>query len=179
MDARSWVRVAESDSGSRVEVDSYIESDLLRSIYGHALGQSVRLILRRAVRQGMRRAGPYSIEFPRGAEREAHALAGELRQSLQRAVNLPIEQSRVEAALGITRKECNRWTKDGRLPTSGTLIISRAINLRIQRSTYPPEMIADLVGHPERIAAWRADDSRKPKITGSEGPADVSHPGGD
>jgi len=156
------VRVIESDLGPQVLVDASIYAAFSLAIYGNTLKSAAERLLRRAVRSGACSTGAHSVAFPSGDAHEAQALAETIRNSLKRMAHLPIEQNRVEAALKISRKECNRWTKDGRLPTSGTLIISRAPNLRIQRSTYAPEVIAGLAAHPERIDAWRAEDLRQP-----------------
>src|SRR5262249_15381651 len=66
----------------------------------------------------------------------------------------------VEEILGITSKERSRWTKDGRLPKSGTSSFKRG-RQKIQLSTHPPDKIAALAIHPEVIEAWRTNDGKK------------------
>ena len=156
------VRVTPSDSGPQVQVSSVIDSERFFALYGHALRQTTERLLRRAVRAGASRTGVFGVAFSSGEEHQARVLAAAIRVALTRVAQLPIEQYRVETALKISHRECNRWTKDGRLPTSGTLLMSRAPRVRIQRSTYSPNVIADLVAHPERIEAWRASDSAQP-----------------
>jgi hypothetical protein len=151
------VRVVESGRCAEIQV-RLDDSVFPFAIYGDALKHDAERILRRAVRQGARPVGEFTIAFEPGEDDKAHVLAQVIRHALKRIAKRPIEQNRVEAALKISHKECNRWTKDGRLRTSGTLVVSRAPTLRIQRSTYAPDVIADLAAHPERIDAWRAED---------------------
>lgn len=63
----------------------------------------------------------------------------------------------VEEILAITARERRRWTKDGRLPTSGHTSFRRGQNF-VYLLLYPPDAIASLSEHPDRIEAWRQAD---------------------
>ncbi len=64
----------------------------------------------------------------------------------------------VEEILGITASERRRWTKDGRLPQSGSGSFRRG-HQSIYFPLHPPAKIAALAQKPEVIAAWRAEDT--------------------
>jgi hypothetical protein len=64
----------------------------------------------------------------------------------------------VEEILGITSRERRRWTKDGRLPKSGTGSFRRG-RQSIHFALHPPQEIARLSKNPEIIAAWRKADA--------------------
>jgi hypothetical protein len=160
----SLVHLTEMGPTINVVLERATDSRLVFAIYGYALEHAGLRMLRRAARRGARRVGKYSLEFPWANRAEAQLLAAAIRDGLRRTARKPLEQSRVETVLRITRKECNRWTKDGRLPTSGSVIMSRASNLRIRRATYPPGLIAHLIDHPESIEAWRAADARRDPV---------------
>jgi hypothetical protein len=91
---------------------------------------------------------------------EAQRLVEELRTRMARIALFPIGQSRVEQLLGITRSECNRWTKNGRIRSSGHVIISRGGSVRIRRPTYSPVTVGNILDQPELIERWRREDHR-------------------
>lgn len=62
----------------------------------------------------------------------------------------------VEALLSITARERIRWTKDGRLPTSGRGSFRRG--QMIEFSTYSPKAMMELADSPGKVASWRASD---------------------
>ncbi|MEP3145450.1 hypothetical protein [Qipengyuania citrea] len=60
-------------------------------------------------------------------------------------------------ALEISNQERLRWTKDGRLKTSGTLTF--AAGRRVTVPTYSARWVADLVKNHRIIDAWRKQDA--------------------
>lgn len=66
----------------------------------------------------------------------------------------------VEEILGITPRERRRWTKDGRLPKSGSGSFRRGQNT-IHFSLHPARKIAALAGKPGMIETWRQDDAKR------------------
>jgi hypothetical protein len=65
----------------------------------------------------------------------------------------------VEDVLGISAKERRRWTKDGRLPKSGTGQFKKGRQV-FQFYLHPAEEIAKLAANPKIIADWRKADSQ-------------------
>jgi hypothetical protein len=61
----------------------------------------------------------------------------------------------VEEILSITSDERRRWTKDGRLPSSGTTSFKRGKN-RVSLPLYSPEAIAALAQGQNLLQSWRA-----------------------
>ena len=66
----------------------------------------------------------------------------------------------VEKLLGITALERQRWTKDGRLPHSGTVSFKRGKTV-VQLATYLRETIFAFWSQPELIKRWREIDTAK------------------
>ncbi|MGH8291491.1 MAG: hypothetical protein ACREV7_21290 [Steroidobacteraceae bacterium] len=75
----------------------------------------------------------------------------------------PIDQSHVQGLLQISRTECNRWSKDLRLATSGYLTVSRTPGIQIRRATYAPAVLDHLLRPPEVIEMWRKEDGEMQK----------------
>lgn len=69
----------------------------------------------------------------------------------------PLTPRNVLSVLPITNKERMRWTKDGRLPQSGSVQIKRGQIVSIP--TYDVGLIESLIGDLERIADWRRMDA--------------------
>lgn len=65
----------------------------------------------------------------------------------------------VEEVLGISSRECRRWTKDGRLRQSAANFILRGRN-KIKLSAYEFDEIARLVKSPHIIETWRKADQK-------------------
>lgn len=77
----------------------------------------------------------------------------------------PLTPRLLMAALPITNKERLRWTKDGRLPRSGSVTIRAAHPVSV--GTYGVDTVAKLVADPSIIEAWRrADASAERQATG-------------
>jgi hypothetical protein len=62
-------------------------------------------------------------------------------------------------ALSITNQERLRWTKDGRLRTSGSVTIRRGQLINVP--TYDVGMVEALLAKPSIIDSWRIDDCRE------------------
>jgi hypothetical protein len=69
----------------------------------------------------------------------------------------------VEQVLGITARERLRWTKDGRLPQSGSGSFRRGPNV-IHFPLHPAHKIASLAVDPSIVAAWREADRENADI---------------
>ncbi|PPQ42342.1 hypothetical protein [Rhodopseudomonas palustris] len=73
----------------------------------------------------------------------------------------------VDEILAISSRERRRWTKDGRLPTSGHTSFRSGKN-SVFLVLYPPAPITALAHRPEQIEAWRrADAAASAPATGS------------
>ena len=69
----------------------------------------------------------------------------------------PLTPRLVAAVLGmISGQERARWSKDGRLPTSGPAHFRRASTIAVP--TYSVAVIERLLASPEILAAWRDQD---------------------
>ena len=68
----------------------------------------------------------------------------------------PLTPRFLVAALGITSRERVRWTKDGRLKSSGSITIDRG--QRIFVPVYAIEDVEILVSNPGILDRWRTDD---------------------
>nr|WP_247897184.1 hypothetical protein [Azospirillum argentinense] len=121
--------------------------------------------LRRRIRSALKRLGP--LEGPARAHvltlapkpevvaTVPAALAG-LDGAIERIAKRPFSPRQIEEALGITARERLRWTKDGRLPQSGSATIMRG--QRITLSTYAVDTVAKLAGDASIIDDWRRTD---------------------
>ena len=65
----------------------------------------------------------------------------------------------VEEVLGITSRERIRWTKDGRLPKSGTGSFKKGSHV-FQYSLHPADKIAYLAEDPSIVASWRREEQK-------------------
>lgn len=72
----------------------------------------------------------------------------------------PLPSGMVEQALDITARERLRWTKDGRLRTTGIEIIRR--NQRVALNLYSVKEIERLLHDPHMIGSWRDTDRLSP-----------------
>lgn len=88
------------------------------------------------------------------------AVRRELLLALVHIARKPISLRQVERLLSITSAERSRWTKNGRLPVSGSAHISKGPN-RITVPTYSPIGIETLLHSPESVDAWRQADRAK------------------
>lgn len=84
-------------------------------------------------------------------------LVTEIDDTLKAIACRPLTPRLVQEALGITARERLRWTKDGRLPTKGSISFRKGRTITIR--TYPPEGISGLLSSPETIASWCASDA--------------------
>ncbi len=76
----------------------------------------------------------------------------------------PLTPRLVLGALPISAQERLRWTKDGRLPQSGAVMMRRAHPISV--ATYAVETISELVENPSIIALWREQDALRFHATG-------------
>lgn len=121
--------------------------------------------LRRRIRSTLRRLGPFegpaqahSLTFVPKPEVLAvvpMALA-DLDGAIERIATRPFSTRQIEAALGITARERLRWTKDGRLPRSGSATIMKGQLITL--STYAVDTVARLAGDASIIDDWRRTD---------------------
>ncbi|WP_294292027.1 hypothetical protein [uncultured Sphingomonas sp.] len=85
--------------------------------------------------------------------------------ALVRPARRPLTPRLFMAALPITKNKRLRWTKDGRLPRSGS-VTTRVVH-PVSVGTYGVDDVARLVADPSIIAAWRcADASAERQATG-------------
>ncbi len=89
---------------------------------------------------------------------DAMPFARRLVDKLRQIASKPISQKHVDRLLDISSAERLRWTKDGRLPTSGTASFTNG-KAKILIETYPPDAIEALAAHPEIILRWREIDA--------------------
>jgi hypothetical protein len=83
----------------------------------------------------------------------------ELAKALTRIALQPLTPRLVRNELGISGQERVRWTKDGRLPAAGHIVVQER-NLR-SMPVYSVDLIADISAHPERLIAWREQDATR------------------
>ena len=81
----------------------------------------------------------------------------DLAEALARIAWRPLTRRLVAAALGISGQERARWTKDGRLPQSGQVLVRRGPLLSVP--TYSVGVIEDLAAQPKILTAWREQDA--------------------
>ena len=81
---------------------------------------------------------------------------------IDRFSNQPLTPRMVEEVLGISSKECRRWSKDGRLRRSGTASFKRGQAIQIY--THSVETVAALANDPSIIASWRAHDAASARL---------------
>ncbi len=153
----SSVMVTESAGGVRVQgPGEFPQSIGLRAQAGR-VGYLVDRLYRKARAHALPQ-GKRDVLFAPEVAHLAYQLADAVRKKIAEAALQPVDQAHVERLLGISRAECNRWTKDGRLSTSGFLTVSRTPQIRIRRATYPPAFLDHLAKHPEIIEGWRKED---------------------
>lgn len=81
-----------------------------------------------------------------------------LLRSLEKFLKERLYPAVVEEALAITSRERRRWTKDGRLPNSGSGSFKRGTQT-VHFVLHPQEEIVALASKPEIIAGWREQDA--------------------
>lgn len=156
-----FVNISEFDGGIVVRVQTKLPPLLGLLVYAQEASKVIERMLRRAVSSGARATGDRGVIFPIEQRQAARDLTWMLRQRLEKIADKPIDRKHVEQVLGISGAECNRWTKDGRLPKSGQLIIQRWDRQQLQCSMYATAAIAKLAAGPEVIDRWRHEDLLK------------------
>ncbi len=121
----------------------------------------------RCVKKCLHQLGPFTrsesgseLSVPYDATRIG-ALAEALEQverDLKIIAERPLTSRLVQEALGITGRERMRWTKDGRLSSSGTYTILRQQVITL--SAYSVDYIRDLAAQPSLVDEWRAADKK-------------------
>ena len=89
-----------------------------------------------------------------------HAAARLLKTSadiLEVIATRPLTPKEICKALKISNQERLRWTKNGRLKTSGTLTF--ATGRRVTVPTYSARWVADLLNDHQKIVGWRKQDA--------------------
>lgn len=86
------------------------------------------------------------------------SIGAELEQMLREIARRPMTPRELLAVLPITNRERVRWTKDGRLPPSGSVAIKRGQLISIP--TYAVALIDRILASPDMVAKWRAYDDR-------------------
>lgn len=153
------VEVVESKSGIVIHVAAAMPRLLGLQIYAREVEKLISRTLRRAAAAGASPSGNRSVIFAINNTAVAYSFADMLRRRIDEIATRAIARKHVERVLRITQGECTRWTKDGRLPKSGNLIINRGKHQRVQVSMYSPEAVADLASRPEVINFWRRQDA--------------------
>lgn len=87
----------------------------------------------------------------------ARRIIGEVNAALDTFARDRLTPRMVEQVLGITARERIRWSKDGRLPKSGSGSFRRGPNV-IHFPLHPAHKIARLAADPSIVAGWRKAD---------------------
>ena len=85
-----------------------------------------------------------------------HHLVETSANALMLPATRPLTPRQVLKVLPIKPRERLRWTKDGRMPQSGSVQIRRAHIISVP--TYAVDTIAALVANPSILERWRAED---------------------
>jgi hypothetical protein len=89
---------------------------------------------------------------------EAQAAIEDIERMLDDFAKERLSPKMVEEILGITSVERLRWTKDGRLPKSGTGSFRKGRHV-FQFYLHPPDEIAKLAADPSVVSRWREADA--------------------
>ena len=95
--------------------------------------------------------------YPISRAKQLEPILIQLSRQLDRLSREALPSKVVQELLEITPAECSRWTKDGRLPKSGTSQFKRG-RRKVQLYTYDADKVLELRSHPELIARWRRSD---------------------
>lgn len=103
-----------------------------------------------------------SIECPPEATKgEFLLLCRRAEEKLDQLEEEPLTAKMVEESLSITSAELRRWSKDGRVPTSGRAHFSQG-RKQVTLFLYPPDAIRRLAMQPSLISEWRLADGGTP-----------------
>ncbi len=95
---------------------------------------------------------------PTTARDDLDSLYRELVIVLRDIANRPLTPKMLLKALPLTNRERLRWTKDGRLRTSGRLNIRQG-EITYAFPTYAPHVVEELSQNPNTILSWRRADA--------------------
>lgn len=139
----------------------FIPSEHLTAGSTHKANQAIRLVkstfrdefkcLVKQVKSGI------VIECPEADQDSILDLCGVVEQKLERLKKEPLAAKMVEEILAVSSAELRRWSKDGRIPTSGRAYFSQG-RKQVGLFLYPPEAIRELSLRPDQIAQWRNQD---------------------
>lgn len=105
---------------------------------------------------GRWQADDMMLALPSSASNDLEALLNVLALRLSKVASRPLTPTLVTKALSITNQERLRWTKDGRLPTSGTAQLKASSIVTVP--TYAANVVTQLRERPALIQAWRDAD---------------------
>ena len=105
----------------------------------------------RRVRSCLRRKNPGNA-----SNWSPHCVVDEVAIELAKLAVKPMTPRQLLRALPISNRERVRWTKDGRLPTSGRVYIRRGQLISVV--TYAPAVVEFLTASPEYLSEWRSHD---------------------
>ena len=138
--------------------------------FAENLSLQVRKIeVNRLIRSRLKRLGPlirgnapqnFQIDVIAVSRSSFKSLVIEVEAVLATMATQPFSGRVTEELLGISSQERLRWTKDGRLPHSGTAPIHRGRTIMLP--VYAVERVVSLKSAPEVIAAWREADDMFP-----------------
>lgn len=119
----------------------------------------VRRVLKLSTDTIKEEGGTIEARFHVLNEQRALDARAEIDKRLTHYLNEKLPAAAVEKVLRISPQERARWTKDGRLPKSGTMIFKKG-GTRFEVYLHPVEGIAYLLAHPHILAEWRENDVR-------------------
>jgi hypothetical protein len=99
----------------------------------------------------------FALTIPTTQGAAARLVLPRVAEVLAEIASRPLTPRLPVTALYITTKERLRWTKDGRLPRSGAVLVKRVHVVAVP--TYAVSLVEELIARPEILAAWRDQDA--------------------
>lgn len=118
----------------------------------------VRRVLKLSTATIKEEGGTIEARFHVLNEQRVLDAAAEIDKRLMHYLNEKLPARVVEKVLGISPQERARWTKDGCLPKSGTMIFKKG-GTKFEVYLHPVEGIAYLLASPHILADWREHDA--------------------
>jgi hypothetical protein len=97
----------------------------------------------------------FALMIPITQVAAARSVFPRLAEALAEIASRPLTPCLLVAALNVTKRERLRWTKDGRLPRSGAVLVKRAVAVL----TYAVSLVEELMAQPDILAIWRDQDA--------------------
>ncbi|MFT4119809.1 hypothetical protein [Bradyrhizobium sp.] len=148
-------------AGVAARLVGFAPSDHLTAGSSRKASQAIRLVkstfrdeLKCIVKQ--ERSG-IVIECPEASECAILDLCIVVERKLERLKSEPLTARMVEEILAVSGAELRRWSKDGRIPTSGRAYFSQG-RKQVGLFLYSPDVIRGLSSHADQIARWRSQD---------------------